>query len=66
MATVPFTTVCDVPGCGERAMEYSSWPTCRECQEDICLAHAVPGSVTDADLDSPPKCLCQRCAVLEA
>jgi hypothetical protein len=56
---VPFAKLCD--RCRKRSEEFSCWPTCRECGDDICPACAVPGSITDPDLDTPSCCLCFAC-----
>jgi hypothetical protein len=66
MAIVRFASLCDYAGCGKRAEEYTAWPTCRECLDDFCPDHYVPGSKTDPDLDAPEKCLCRACAAAEA
>lgn len=64
---VRFATTCDFKAhagdepCGERSAEYTSWPHCRECGVDCCPDHQYPGSVNDADLDSPATCLCLDC-----
>lgn len=51
MTTVPFATRCDVPKCGERSPEYTTWPTCRDCHADTCPAHTVPGSLQQHEHD---------------
>lgn len=67
MAMVKFTTTCDVPVgqesgiCGRRAGEYTAWPSCRSCYDNVCPAHQVPGSLTEADVDCPETCLCMPC-----
>jgi len=63
MATVPFTTTCDVEGCGRRCREYSSWHRCRTCDLDICDLHDVP-SERDEDIDGAFT-QCKDCAALE-
>lgn len=34
MSIVRFATLCD--RCGKRSEEYSGWPTCECCVEDVC------------------------------
>jgi hypothetical protein len=59
MAVVRFATLCD--RCRKRSEEYTAFPSCRECLDDICPDCAAPGTTTDADLDSPATCLCKQC-----
>jgi hypothetical protein len=67
MAIVRFTTTCDIKPqgaaqpCGKRAEEYSSHPSCRYCGDDVCPEHTRPNTLTEADLDSPAKCVCVEC-----
>jgi hypothetical protein len=48
-------TPCEV--CEAWSPAYTTWPSCRECVEYVCLEHCVPGSVDDEH----NKCLCVRC-----
>jgi hypothetical protein len=57
--TVRFATLCDT--CGARSEEYTTWPSCLECQQDCCPDCYKPGSKTDADVDAPERCLCLTC-----
>lgn len=42
---VRFASICDK--CEARSQEYSSWPRCRECDEDTCSACEVQGQADD-------------------
>ncbi len=59
MSMVMFAQLCD--HCGARSEEYSCWPTCRECGEDVCPDCIVPGSASD---DERHEATCKRCEVL--
>ena len=59
MTVVRFATTCD--RCHERSEEYTAWPYCRDCLEDICPDCAEPGSLIEADLDQPATVQCRRC-----
>jgi hypothetical protein len=41
--------------------DHAELPICRECGDDICRACAVPGSITDPDVDAPSRCVCLAC-----
>jgi hypothetical protein len=41
MSMVRFATLCDK--CGKRSEEYTAWPTCKDCGDDVC---------TECDIDS--------------
>lgn len=58
---VKFTTTCD--HCGQRADEYTAWPSCRDCGLDTCPMCDVPDLRTEADLDTPPTTRCLQCTV---
>lgn len=60
---VRFATTCD--RCTARSEEYSAWPSCRECMDDICPDCAEPGSLMEADLDCPAKVTCRACAAMD-
>jgi len=67
MAMVRFATTCDYdvfqPGmrhCNARSEEYTAWPSCRECQLDVCPAHTAPG--TRHENDGRDTVLCIACA----
>lgn len=49
MSMVKFATRCD--RCGRRSEEYTTWPSCRECQQDVCSTCASPGSLQDHERD---------------
>ena len=54
---VRFATLCDK--CGQRSDEYTAWPTCRECMEDVCHACYVTGSASE---DENNRATCKSCA----
>ena len=56
MTIVRFATLCDK--CKKRSEEYSSWPTCLECGDDVCTTCQVPGSATE---DERHQALCKAC-----
>lgn len=58
---VRFATTCD--HCAKRSEEYTAFPSCRECMDDICPECAEPGTFTDPDVDRPSTCICHKCAV---
>ena len=53
---VRFARTCDV--CQERSEEYSKWPSCVECGDDVCPKHMDEGSL-DEDTN---ECMCLHCA----
>lgn len=55
---VRFATLCDT--CKARSEEYSSWPSCQECQLDVCPKCYVSGSWTE---DERHEALCLHCSV---
>lgn len=67
---VRFATKCDhqEPGghpdvhCNRRSPEYTMWPTCSECGDDVCPDHMAPGSLDEGDGDRRDWCLCITCA----
>jgi hypothetical protein len=59
MSMVRFATLCDQ--CDSRSEEYFAYPTCRDCQDDICPACMVPGT-HDPEFGV---CMCKRCEALE-
>jgi NMD protein affecting ribosome stability and mRNA decay len=61
MATVPFATLCD--RCGRRSEEYTSWPSCRDCLDDICPDCDVASERTEDEAHSTQ---CRGCAAEEA
>lgn len=65
MAMVKFATVCDKPNCKNRSEEYTGYPTCRDCQEEVCPAHMVPGSLNSFDGTNGYTCLCVECGKAE-
>ncbi len=71
---VKFATLCDVTinhiesklstefiQCKKRSEEYTAWPTCRVCSNDVCPEHMRLNTKTDADLDTPETCVCINC-----
>lgn len=59
MTMVRFATTCD--RCTARSREYTAWPHCRECLEDICLTCMWPGTLIETDGESPETVLCRAC-----
>lgn len=57
--TVRFATLCD--RCRARSDEYSSWPMCRECMDDICPSCAAPHSLSTGDGERRDSVLCKSC-----
>lgn len=57
MSTVRFATVCDAKDCGARSKEYSRHAVCRECLDDFCESHIVPGTLDEES----GKALCLGC-----
>lgn len=57
MSYVKFACKCDQ--CGKRSEEYTSWPACTDCMDDVCPAHWVPDSY-DPEKN---KALCFLCSV---
>ena len=53
---VRFATLCDK--CKRRSEEYTSWPTCAECLDDVCDQCDVPSERTE---DERGETLCQGC-----
>lgn len=53
MSMVMFATICDP--CGKRSEEYSAFPSCRTCMEDVC-----PDCSTNID-DEHKRADCLRC-----
>lgn len=62
MTLVRFACICD--RCKKRSEEYTAWPSCRECLDDICEDCLVTGTKTDADVDQPETCLCADCCAM--
>jgi hypothetical protein len=56
MAIVRFATLCDK--CGRRSEEYTAWPSCRECLEDVCPNCYVTGSASE---DENNRATCKSC-----
>lgn len=54
---VKFSTICDK--CRKRSEEYTSYPHCRECGEDVCV------ECRSTDWDDPEKNtgICKECAI---
>ena len=52
----PFATICD--RCGRRSEEYSAWPTCIECLDDICPNCDVAAERTE---DERNRTCCRVC-----
>ena len=68
MSVVRFATVCDC--CGARSEEYTSWPTCDLCGEDVCPKCSINPSEDERNLATCCRCLALttpcRCQVLTA
>lgn len=60
MSVVRFSNVCDVPHCNRHSEEYTRWPTCRDCLQDVCPDHYTPESY-DAG-EGRPTAICLSCA----
>lgn len=69
---VRFATTCDVvpavpardcgAPCGMRSLEYTAWPSCRECGAHVCPMHAAPGTLQeDRDFDGSRTVVCVAC-----
>jgi hypothetical protein len=63
---VRFATLCDTiirkdARCNARSVEYTAWPTCRVCQNDVCTKHTREGTATEADVNSPVTVICINC-----
>lgn len=54
---VRFATVCDHYGCIKRSEEYTAFPTCRDCGDQVCPEHEVSGQRND----ETNKTLCVAC-----
>lgn len=58
-----FACICDQ--CGARGPEYESFPTCRECDAEVCLQCATDvnqdGDLRDGSWHYTYDCLCKRC-----
>jgi len=57
MSMVRFATKCDFPGCAARSEEYTHFPHCSECGNDVCSRHRVEETV-DPETN---RCLCNEC-----
>ena len=57
---VRFATLCDQ--CGKRSDEYTAFPSCVECMEDVCEQCATHHD--NADVDHPETALCHKCRAL--
>ena len=58
MGLVRFASICD--HCGTRSQEYEAWPTCMECNDDVCPACEVLGQYDEESNTT----FCKRCGVL--
>jgi len=57
MSMVKFATLCDQ--CGKRSEEYTAWPSCEGCGDEVC---DDCGRVTKTgDGDRPDKAICKKC-----
>jgi hypothetical protein len=61
MSMVRFATKCDK--CGRRSEEYTSWPSCKDCGEDICPDCDIDSERTE---DESNKTLCLDCRIARA
>jgi hypothetical protein len=55
---VRFATKCDFPGCAARSDEYTAFPSCSECGNDVCYRHRVEDTVDE----ERNRCLCNECS----
>lgn len=58
MSMVRFATLCDK--CGARSEEYTSWPSCKDCQTHVCPDCDIDSERTE---DENHKTLCLRCRI---
>lgn len=58
MSLVPFAMLCDK--CGSRSKEYTPWPCCKDCRDDVCPKCDVPSERSE---DEASKTLCRACNV---
>lgn len=54
MSMIKFATLCDK--CEARSEEYTTWPTCRECMDDVC-----PKCSSEPTEDERHQALCHEC-----
>ena len=54
MSMVRFAMLCDK--CGSRSDEYTGWPHCRECGEDVCPACSTNPSEDERNLATCNEC----------
>ena len=59
MSTVRFATLCDK--CKRRSEEYTSWPRCTECGDDICSNCDCPLARSE---DERHETLCTDCGTI--
>lgn len=57
MSMVRFATLCDK--CKWKSEEYTSWPSCKDCLEDICPYCDIPEARTE---DERGQTLCKECS----
>lgn len=62
MSLVKFASICDWPGCGSRSEEYVAYPSCKECQRDLCPRHQVKDSLDEERNNA----LCLACAAMKS
>ena len=55
MSMTRFATLCDQ--CGRRSEEYTHWPKCIACMDDVCTDCHI-----DKEIDERNETLCKRCA----
>jgi hypothetical protein len=55
MSDIKFATTCD--RCPKISEEYTRWPVCRECGDDVCNTCIVAGSLDDES----GRAICIRC-----
>lgn len=64
MAFENFIGSCD--HCAARCQQvYDRFPTCRECEDDICPNCAHPGTTSGPDVDAPELVTCKRCVTTD-
>ncbi len=54
---IRFATLCDK--CDKRSEEYTAFPTCEHCMDDVCPDCYVPNSFTN---DERNQAVCNDCA----
>lgn len=53
---------CECDKCSKRSDEWTIWPSCTVCQEEICPDCQEPGTLREPDEGDWGKCVCKPCA----